>query len=54
MGVDRSASLANALLQIYGAARQTILDSVANFDPAGLEAVRADFFEIGAVLRPAD
>jgi flagellar protein FliS len=50
MGVDRSAPLAPALLQLYGAARQAILDSVVSFDPALLGRVRADFIEIARAL----
>ncbi|WP_305098534.1 flagellar protein FliS [Croceibacterium aestuarii] len=53
MGVDRSAPLAGSLLQIYGAARKAVLDSVTNFDPAALETVRQDFGEIDAGLRAA-
>lgn len=52
MGVDRNAPLAGALLQLYGAARQTLLDSVVGFDPAALEAVRRDFIEISAAMSP--
>lgn len=50
MGVDRNAVLADALLQLYGAARQTLLDSVTGFDPAALETVRRDFIEIAAAM----
>lgn len=53
MGVDRSAPLADALLQIYGAARKAILDSVLAFDSELLKQVRQDFVEIARALRPA-
>lgn len=51
MGVDRSAPLADALLQIYGSARQAVLGSVTNFDPSALDAVRRDFSDIAGGLR---
>jgi flagellin-specific chaperone FliS len=50
MGVDRSAPLAGALLQIYGAARKAILDSVISFDAEQLGAVRQDFVDIARAL----
>lgn len=50
MGVDRKAPLADALLQLYGAARQTILGSVTRFDHAALAQIRDDFREISAGL----
>ncbi len=50
MGVDRDAPLADALLQLYGAARKTILDSVLVFDPELLGRVRQDFIEIATAL----
>ena len=53
MGVDRNAPLAGALLQIYGAAKQAILDSVLAFDPELLGRVRQDFVDIAAALRAA-
>lgn len=53
MGLDRSAPIAAALSQLYGAARETILASVTAFDAAALAAVRADFREIGAALAEA-
>ena len=51
MGVDREAPLAQALLQVYGAARQAVLGSVTGFDAQLLSAVRQDFVEIEAALR---
>lgn len=53
MGVDRDAPLAQALLQVYGAARQAVLASVTAFDAELLGAVRRDFLEIDAALRSA-
>lgn len=50
MGVDRSARLAEALLQIYAAARKAILDSVIAFDSAMLGTVRQDFVDIARAL----
>ena len=50
MGVDRSAPLADALLQLYGAARRAILDSVVKFDGDTLKLVRQDFVEIARAL----
>lgn len=46
MGVDRKAPLAGALLQIYGAARQALLDCVVHFDAARLAEVRQDFRDL--------
>jgi len=51
MGVDRDAPLAQALLQVYGAARKAVLDSVIRFDPAALAATRQDLGEIHTALR---
>jgi flagellar protein FliS len=50
MGVDRSAPLAQALLQLYGAARQAVLDSVLAFDADLLAQVRQDFVDIARAL----
>ena len=50
MGVDRSAPLAQALLQLYGAARQAILDSVLSFDADLLGRMRQDFVDIARAL----
>jgi flagellar protein FliS len=51
MGVDRDAPLAQALLQVYGAGRRAVLDSVLRFNVQQLSAVRQDFLEIDAALR---
>ena len=53
LGVDRKAPLAQALLQIYGAARQAVLASVTDFKGELLASVRSDFVEIEAALRSA-
>lgn len=50
MGVDPSAPMGDALLQLYTSARTTILDSVLTFDPATLARIRADFIEIRSAL----
>ena len=50
MGVDREAPLADALLQLYGAARLTLLDNALYFRPEQLSAVRIDFSEILAAF----
>ncbi|MGV2497338.1 flagellar protein FliS [Pelagerythrobacter aerophilus] len=54
MGVDREAPLAEALLQVYGAARQAVLGSVIDFHADLLASVRQDFLEIEAALRGAE
>lgn len=53
MGVDRSASLAAALLRLYGSARRAILDSVVSFDGELLGRVRQDFVDIARALESA-
>lgn len=53
MGVDRSAPLASALLQLYGGARRAILDSVVSFDAELLGRVRQDFVDIARALSKA-
>ena len=53
MGVDRNAPLAQALLQVYGAARKAVLDSVTDFNVDLLQSVRQDFLDIESALRPA-
>ncbi|MEO0061626.1 MAG: hypothetical protein RLZZ08_186 [Pseudomonadota bacterium] len=50
MGVDRDAGLASVLLQFYGAARRTMLDSVTGFDAEALEQVRRDFIDIAGAM----
>ena len=53
MGVDRQSPLADALLQLYGAARKAMLDCVTRFDTEGLETVRNDLVEIRAAFAAA-
>jgi flagellar protein FliS len=53
MGVDRNAPLAQALLQVYDAARKAVLDSVTDFNADLLQSVRQDFLDIESALRPA-
>lgn len=50
MGVDRNALLADALLQLYGSARRSLLDSVTRFDGDKLELMRRDFLEVAAAM----
>lgn len=50
MGVDRSAPLAHALLQLYSAAKKAILDSVVAFDSEMLGQVRQDFVDIAKAM----
>ncbi len=54
MGVDRTASLARSLLLVYGGARRALLESVVDFDPALLSAVRQDLLDIETALRSAE
>lgn len=53
MGVDRAAPLAGSLLQVYGAARHAVLESVTEFDPSLLSPARQDLLDIEAALRAA-
>jgi len=46
MGVDRQAPLAGALLQLYGAARERLLDSAVRFDADAMDEVRGDFRDL--------
>jgi len=46
MGVSGDDSMAQALLQIYTAARRAVLDSVVVFDTATIQQVRQDFIDI--------
>jgi len=54
MGVDRDAPLADALLQIYSAARYKVLESVSRFDAEGLATVRTDFIDIARAMGSSD
>lgn len=53
LGVDRASSVAPALLDLYRAARQAVLDAAIAFDPAVMRSVRSDFSEIAAALNLA-
>jgi flagellar protein FliS len=46
LGVDTSNPVGTPLLQLYQAARRTILDSALRFDAPGLETIRTDLLEI--------
>jgi flagellin-specific chaperone FliS len=50
MGVDPGAQTGQALLQLYAAARTTILDSVLAFNPGSLTQIRQDFIEIRTAM----
>ncbi len=50
MGVDPAAPTGEALLQLYQAARVSILDCVLAFNPARLMQIRQDFIEIRAAM----
>jgi len=50
LGVNAEAPTGQALMQLYQAARTTILDSVLHFNPAKLAEIRQDFIEIRAAL----
>lgn len=53
LGVDPQAALGAELLHLYRAARATLLDSVLDFDPKALSAVRDDFLQIGRAMANA-
>jgi len=46
MGVDAGNPAGGALLQLYQAARHTVLDSALQFDARKIETIRNDFLEI--------
>lgn len=46
MGIDGNGGMAGPLSQFYGAARQTLLNNVLNFDPAVIKEVRGDFMDV--------
>lgn len=46
LGVDSSNPIGAPLLQLYQAARRTILDNALRFDPAQLETIRTDLLDI--------
>ncbi|MDE2563841.1 MAG: flagellar protein FliS [Sphingomonadales bacterium] len=51
LGVDGENPTGAALLQLYGSARRSVLDSAIAFDRATMEAIRSDFAEIGRAMR---
>lgn len=51
MGVDGAAPAGTALLQLYAAARRTVLDCAVRFDEAALRTIRSDFSEIREAMR---
>lgn len=50
MGIDGTVGIAAALGQFYGAARQTLLDSVIRFDAAAIKTLRQDFVDVAQAL----
>ena len=50
LGISGEGGMADALHQLYTAARRAVLDSVVNFDPVKIAAIRADFVEIASAL----
>ena len=50
MGISGEGSMADALNQLYTAARQTVLDNVVQFSPETIATIRADFVEISAAM----
>jgi flagellar protein FliS len=53
LGVDRAQPIGAALLQLYEAARQSLLASAVRFDPASIERIRIDFSELRQSLLEA-
>lgn len=50
MGIDPAAPLAPELVQLYRAARATLLDCAPHFDALAVRAIRNDFAEVGRSL----
>ena len=50
LGVSGESSVAQALRQLYEAARRSVLDSALTFDGAALGTVRQDFIDISRAL----
>ena len=50
LGVNGTEGVAGALRQFYQAARQAMLDSVLDFNPAQVARVRDDFVEIASAM----
>ena len=53
MGVDRSAPLGGALLQLYMAAKSTLLGMVVSADISSLRTIKSDFEDIRSSFRAA-
>lgn len=53
MGVNPEGPTGLALVQLYGAARRSVLDSAVRFDAATLQKIRDDFEEIRTAMRNA-
>ena len=51
MGVGPEGPTGLALIQLYGAARRSVLDSAVRFDAGTLRKIRADFEEIRVAMR---
>lgn len=50
LGVSPDAAIGPALMQLYDAARRTVLDSVLAFDAAALRTIRNDFIDISRAV----
>ena len=53
MGVNPEGPTGLALIQLYGSARRSVLDSAVRFDVGTLQRIRADFEEIRQAMRSA-
>ncbi|MBU0669638.1 MAG: flagellar protein FliS [Alphaproteobacteria bacterium] len=53
LGIDREAELATSLLQFYGAAKASLLDSVRETDLAGIATLKQDFRDIAMAMKAA-
>ncbi|MCB2076666.1 MAG: flagellar protein FliS [Novosphingobium sp.] len=53
LGVSGDGGVADALRQLYGAARRAVLDSALRFDAETLGRVRQDFLEVNEALHAA-
>lgn len=53
LGVSGESSVAQALRQLYEAARRSVLDSALQFDAAALGTIRQDFIDISRALTAA-
>ncbi|WP_454598490.1 flagellar protein FliS [Qipengyuania sp. SM2507] len=51
LGIDRDAAMAANLLQFYGAAKVSLLDSVRETDLANIAAMKQDFREIATAMQ---